>query len=35
MSDEVSNVLGDMVKVFLSLAILIVAVIFLYKEPFM
>lgn len=35
MSDEVGSVLGDMVKVFLSLAVLVVAVIFLYKEPFM
>lgn len=35
MSDEISGVLSDMVKVFLSLAILIIAVIFLYKEPFL
>ena len=34
MSDEVSNVIADMIKVFISLAILVVAVMFLYKDPF-
>lgn len=35
MSEEISNVISDMVKVFLALAILVVAIMFLYKEPFL
>ena len=35
MSDAVSRVLNDSIKVFISLAILVIAVIILYKEPFM
>lgn len=35
MSDEISNVLSDMIKVFIALAIFVIAVIFLYKDPFL
>lgn len=33
MSEEFSKVLGDGVKSFLALAMLVVAVMFLYKDP--
>lgn len=33
MSDELSSVLGDGIKSFLALAMLVVAVLFLYKDP--
>ena len=35
MSEEISNVISDMVKAILALAMLVVAVMFLYKDPFM
>lgn len=35
MSDEISKVLSDMIKIFIALALLVIAVIFLYKDPFL
>lgn len=34
MSEEVNLIVSDVLRVFLSLTILISAVVFLYKEPF-
>jgi len=35
MSDEISKVLSDMIKIFIALALLVIAVIVLYKDPFL